>query len=517
MPGVRRENVVAGPSKIHISRAAILLAAGLALAACQSEIPKELTPVPQALQSKMRDLAMNETAPIYVRIFKEESRLEVWKQRRDGKYGLLKSYDICKWSGELGPKVVEGDRQAPEGFYTVTPAQMNPQSSYYLAFNIGYPNTFDKAHGRTGKHLMVHGACSSAGCYSMTDEQVEEIFALARDSFRGGQTAFQVHAFPFRMTPENMARHRDDPNFEFWQNLKRGYDHFEVTQRVPDVEVCDRRYVFDATPDGGATFRATAACPAYTIPNAIETAVVAKQAEDAKAFEVAVARLQNRNSRPTAVASASPSAPANATPISTANSIVPVPTARPGGAAAAERPTLLSRIFGGGRNNAEPEQPAAAAPATQAAAQQPAAPKPPASAPAATPVQLPQARPTVVAATDPKPAQPKPASTAAATPPPPAPQLRPSVEPEPKPEVVAAASAQPSEPAKPAAAQSAASTNFDSRFVVPVPTADSLRPSDGSDAGPTPQAMSGAVPMRATGFGAPDCDPAEGNCKPAAQ
>ncbi|NNC27627.1 murein L,D-transpeptidase, partial [Salinisphaera sp. USBA-960] len=129
---------------------------------------------------------------------KEESALEVWKQTRTGKYQLLDEFEICKWSGKLGPKFKEGDRQAPEGFYEITPALMNPNSSYHLAFNLGYPNSYDRSHGRTGSHLMVHGACSSRGCYAMTDEQVQDIYALARDSFKGGQRSFQVQAFPFR-------------------------------------------------------------------------------------------------------------------------------------------------------------------------------------------------------------------------------------------------------------------------------------------------------------------------------
>ena len=122
-----------------------------------------------------------------VRIFKEEAVLEVWKQKDTGRYDLVKTYEICQWSGQLGPKYTEGDRQAPEGFYTVRPAQMNPRSRYHLSFNMGYPNTFDRAHGRTGQHLMVHGDCKSAGCYAMTDALMEEIYALAREAFRGGQ------------------------------------------------------------------------------------------------------------------------------------------------------------------------------------------------------------------------------------------------------------------------------------------------------------------------------------------
>ena len=267
--------------------------AGLALAACQddSAIPKDIRPVSSALVSRMDKLQMKETSPVLVRIFKEESALEIWKQRVDGQYALLKTYSICKWSGALGPKKVEGDRQAPEGFYIVTPAQMNPQSHYYLSFNIGYPNAYDRALGRTGSNLMVHGACSSSGCYSMSDADAGEIFRLARDAFRGGQVQFQIQAFPFRMTAENFAKHRDDPNMPFWRMLKVGYDHFEVTHRVPKVDVCGKKYVFDADP-GNAEFRASAACPAYTIAPEIVSAVAAKQAADDKKFTLAVARLE---------------------------------------------------------------------------------------------------------------------------------------------------------------------------------------------------------------------------------
>ena len=268
--------------KVSSMRRAVLLgAAALALGACTSEwtVPKDLRPVPQKLVYQMKADGMSETSPILVRLFKEESKLEVWKQQGNSKYALVKTYDICKWSGVLGPKTKEGDRQAPEGFYTVTPAQMNPNSSYYLSFNIGYPNTYDKAYGRTGTNIMVHGACSSAGCYSMTDEDAGEIFALARDAFKGGQRQFQIQAFPFRMTPENFAKHRGDPNMEFWMNLKVGYDHFEVTRQAPTVAVCDKRYVFDADA-GGKKFVATAPCPAYTVPAWIASAVAAKQAAD---------------------------------------------------------------------------------------------------------------------------------------------------------------------------------------------------------------------------------------------
>ena len=103
---------------------------------------------------------MTKESPILVRIFKEESELEVWKEDRTGRFALLRTYPICRWSGELGPKIKLGDRQAPEGFYTITPGLMNPNSNYYLAINTGFPNAYDRANDRTGQFLMIHGDCS---------------------------------------------------------------------------------------------------------------------------------------------------------------------------------------------------------------------------------------------------------------------------------------------------------------------------------------------------------------------
>jgi hypothetical protein len=168
---------------------------------------------------------------------------------------------------------------------------MNPQSAYYLSFNMGYPNAFDKALGRTGSQLMVHGDCSSRGCYAMTDEQISDIYALGRESFFGGQRAFQVQAYPFRMTPVNMAKHRNNPNMPFWKMIKVGYDHFEVTHREPKVDFCEKKYVFDAVPLPGSpqppVFNAAGACPAYTVDAAVADAVKAKErADDAKVAEL---------------------------------------------------------------------------------------------------------------------------------------------------------------------------------------------------------------------------------------
>jgi murein L,D-transpeptidase YafK len=269
---------------------AVLAAAGALLAGCDGEDAslaanaKANQPVPPKLIAAMTEKDMDLQSPILIRLFKQEAEVEVWKQDRSGKFALLKTYPICRWSGDLGPKVREGDRQAPEGFYAISPAQMNPQSAYYLSFNTGYPNAYDKALGHTGSQLMVHGDCSSRGCYAMTDEQIAEIYSLGRESFFGGQKSFQFQAYPFRMTPVNMAKHRNNPNMAFWKMIKEGYDHFEVTRQEPKVDFCEKKYVFDAAKPPGATrdlaFDAAGKCPAYVIPDEIASAVRQKQDDD---------------------------------------------------------------------------------------------------------------------------------------------------------------------------------------------------------------------------------------------
>jgi murein L,D-transpeptidase YafK len=238
---------------------------------------------------------MPKYSPILVRVFKEESELEIWKQDTTGHFQIVKTYPICRWSGDLGPKLHEGDRQAPEGFYTITPELMNPNSNYYLAINTGFPNSFDKANERDGTFLMIHGDCWSSGCYAMTDEQMGEIYSLARDSLLGGQPSFQIQAYPFRLTPANLARHRTNPNLDFWMMLKIGNDHFEATHLEPKVAVCDRRYVFDASAPPNSSqpvvFDPTSKCPAFVVSPKIARPALEKQRAD----EIEYARLVKEN------------------------------------------------------------------------------------------------------------------------------------------------------------------------------------------------------------------------------
>jgi len=273
--------------------ACIATAAAVALAGCNTESTvgvngRHMQPLSERVLADLERRNMAKESPMLVRIFKEESELEVWKLDKTGRFALLRSYPICRWSGDLGPKMQQGDRQAPEGFYTITPDLMNPNSNYYLAINTGFPNSYDQANGRSGQFLMIHGDCASAGCYAMTDEQIAEIYALAREAFFGGQKSFQIQAYPFRMTPINMARHRNSPHMAFWRMLKQGYDHFEVTRLEPKLDVCDRHYVFNA--QSSSKFSPADRCPAYTVPQEIASAVRDKERRDDNQLAQLVAR-----------------------------------------------------------------------------------------------------------------------------------------------------------------------------------------------------------------------------------
>jgi murein L,D-transpeptidase YafK len=264
-------------------------AVGLVIAACawiagcddsylDQSSGRSQQPISSATLAEMTALDTTPSSPTLIRTYKKEAELEIWKMKSNGEYALLKAYPMCRWSGQLGPKKREGDMQVPEGFYSIAPGQMNPNSHYYLAFNVGYPNAYDRAYGRTGGSVMVHGVCSSAGCFSMTDEQVADIYAIARDSFGGGQREIQLQSYPFHMTAENMAKFRLDPNIDFWKNLKDGSDHFEVTKNEPTVLVCGKHYVFDATTKDEVS--GSEPCPSLKRDESVEAQVAEKENKD---------------------------------------------------------------------------------------------------------------------------------------------------------------------------------------------------------------------------------------------
>jgi murein L,D-transpeptidase YafK len=241
--------------------AVAVAAAGVVAGCSQVEIPPYLRPLSKETMMLLGKKGMTTSTPMYIRVFKEESELELWKQREDGRFYHFKTYPICNWSGALGPKIRQGDMQAPEGFYRVPQHMMNPNSQFHLAFNLGYPNAYDRANNRTGDFLMIHGKCKSAGCYAMTDALIEEIYALARESFIGGQEAIHVDAYPFRMTEANLARHKSSPHYRFWATLKEGYDFFEAARQPASVVVCERRYVVNASFGNRQRPKPEGACP----------------------------------------------------------------------------------------------------------------------------------------------------------------------------------------------------------------------------------------------------------------
>ena len=185
----------------------------------------------------------------FVRIFKREHRLELWMKDKD-RFRLFRHYAICTYSGELGPKFREGDKQSPEGFYRVGAKQLNPHSRHHLAFNLGFPNALDRQLGRTGSFLMVHGGCTSVGCYAMTDEKVDEIYAVMEAALGAGQREVDVHIFPFRPTEAALREAENDPAAPFWANLKQGFDLFEASAVPPEIAACGGQYRFGADATG---------------------------------------------------------------------------------------------------------------------------------------------------------------------------------------------------------------------------------------------------------------------------
>lgn len=220
----------------------------LALAAAGAPLPG--TPDLGNLAGRLSGQGLDLGAPVFIRIFKREFELELWL-RREGRFERFAVYPICRWSGRLGPKLKEGDWQAPEGFYTVDAKALNPASRWHRSFNLGFPNAFDRAHDRTGSFIMVHGGCGSVGCFAMTDPVVDEIWRLVTAAFERGQKRFHVHVFPFRMTEENLARRRRDPWAPFWRNLNPGHDIFEATQLPPRIGVCAGAYAVAPAPPQG--------------------------------------------------------------------------------------------------------------------------------------------------------------------------------------------------------------------------------------------------------------------------
>ena len=218
-------------------------------AAAAGMLPLPGTPNVAMLQDRIKDKGVALASPILIRIFKAESELEIWKQKGDG-YILFATYPICHWSGTLGPKLQRGDKQAPEGYYTVNRAQAKHVGRWPKSIDLGFPNMLEQSLARTGSDILIHGGCTSVGCFAMTNPVMDEIHQLTMAAIDGGQQLVQVHVLPFRMTEVNMATQAKSPWQAFWANLKEGYDIFERTKRAPAISMCDGRYRFRETPAG---------------------------------------------------------------------------------------------------------------------------------------------------------------------------------------------------------------------------------------------------------------------------
>lgn len=257
MPGLRPEwrRLVAGLALSATSLAAAGNARALTIelkdaapdrierqrAAEAGRLPLAKTPDLARLDERLSNAGLEAGAPVLIRVFKASSELEVWLEKGD-RFVLFATYPICNWSGTLGPKLKEGDKQTPEGFYTITRRQTRHLGRWRNAINLGFPNVYDKSLGRSGSYILMHGGCSSVGCFAMTNAVMKELYELTQTAIKKGQRHVPVHVFPFRMTDKALAARRQHAWGPFWTALKAGYDSFERTRKPPRITVCKRDY-----------------------------------------------------------------------------------------------------------------------------------------------------------------------------------------------------------------------------------------------------------------------------------
>ena len=212
-------------------------------------LPLPGTPNVAQLTQRLADKGLAAGSAVFIRVFKAESELEVWMQKGD-RFELLGTYPICHWSGTLGPKISEGDKQSPEGVYTVSLKQLHMIGRHPRSLNLGFPNALDRQFQRTGSYILIHGGCGSVGCFAMTNPVIEEIFSLTQAALKNGQETVHVHAFPFRLTEDKLQAYALNEWYDFWRNLKDVYDSFDRTKRLPKVSVCEGRYWVEAAAGG---------------------------------------------------------------------------------------------------------------------------------------------------------------------------------------------------------------------------------------------------------------------------
>jgi len=200
-----------------------------------------------ALKKELSAAAIKSPFKLYITAYKSEGKLEVWLQAAaQKKYQLFKTYNFCASSGTLGPKVKEGDRQTPEGFYYVN--AFNPMSNFYLSLGVDYPNSVDLRRSgkeKPGSDIYIHGNCVTIGCIPLTDEKIKEVYVLAVEAKNSGQQQIPVNIFPFKMTDGNLKKYvvQYPKQTTFWQNLQQGYAYFEKHKTLPAVSQVKGSYV----------------------------------------------------------------------------------------------------------------------------------------------------------------------------------------------------------------------------------------------------------------------------------
>lgn len=206
----------------------------------QVAVARYREPVQRMFASKGVDFSQ----PVFMRAFKQDNVIELWaKDKRRSGYKLVKRYEVCNYSGALGPKTRSGDMQTPEGFYEVRAHNLKPQSQFHMSFNLGFPNAHDRSRGWAGTNIMVHGDCTSEGCFAMRDDPMEEIYTVASLNFEAGNGLFYFHSFPFRMTDKALEAQKDHPWHDFWASMQPGYEIFERQRLVPQISSQSGRYI----------------------------------------------------------------------------------------------------------------------------------------------------------------------------------------------------------------------------------------------------------------------------------
>jgi murein L,D-transpeptidase YafK len=221
--------------------------------------------VQSELETELQAAGFELGAPAFIRIFKADSSLELWMLRR-GRFELFKTYTICKWSGALGPKLREGDKQSPEGVYFITGDDLIVNARWHRAMNVGYPNARDNALGLTGSDILIHGKCTSIGCFALTDDVVQDVYEVVDAALDAGQPRIPVHIFPFQLTREKLAGVAGDEWADFWHELKRGHDLFLRDRLPPRTFVCNGRYAFQSRRERMVSLSGNPVCTTITRP-----------------------------------------------------------------------------------------------------------------------------------------------------------------------------------------------------------------------------------------------------------